>query len=105
MKWDRPPNDAQATRGGRLMMGGGSFSSSVMASVRRSAHHHLSLASSNSARLTAACAAGGQKRRFIADLCVAFGGRIAEELIFGYDKVTTGAQSDIEMATRMARPW
>ena len=34
---------------------------------------------------------------------MAFGGRIAEELVFGYDKVTTGAQSDIEMATRMAR--
>jgi cell division protease FtsH len=43
------------------------------------------------------------RQKINADLCVAFGGRIAEELIFGYDKVTTGAQSDIEMATRMAR--
>jgi cell division protease FtsH len=43
------------------------------------------------------------RQKLHADLCVAFGGRIAEELIFGYDKVTTGAQSDIEMATRMAR--
>ena len=43
------------------------------------------------------------RQKLNADLCVAFGGRIAEELIFGYDKVTTGAQSDIEMATRMAR--
>jgi cell division protease FtsH len=43
------------------------------------------------------------RQKLYADLCVAFGGRIAEELIFGYDKVTTGAQSDIEMATRMAR--
>jgi cell division protease FtsH len=43
------------------------------------------------------------REKLNADLCVAFGGRIAEELIFGYDKVTTGAQSDIEMATRMAR--
>ena len=39
----------------------------------------------------------------MADLCVAFGGRIAEELIFGHDKVTTGAMSDIEQATRMVR--
>src|ERR1700739_124655 len=39
----------------------------------------------------------------LADICVAFGGRIAEELIFGHEKVTTGAMSDIEMATRLAR--
>jgi cell division protease FtsH len=31
------------------------------------------------------------------------GGRIAEEIIFGKDKVTTGASSDIKMATDMAR--
>jgi cell division protease FtsH len=43
------------------------------------------------------------RQKLYADLCVAFGGRIAEELVFGYEKVTTGAQSDIEMATRMAR--
>jgi cell division protease FtsH len=43
------------------------------------------------------------RQKLNADLCVAFGGRIAEELIFGYERVTTGAQSDIEMATRMAR--
>jgi cell division protease FtsH len=43
------------------------------------------------------------RQKLQADLCVAFGGRVAEELIFGYDKVTTGAQSDIEMATRLAR--
>ncbi|HEY5339276.1 MAG TPA: ATP-dependent zinc metalloprotease FtsH [Rhizomicrobium sp.] len=43
------------------------------------------------------------RQKMNADLAVAFGGRIAEELIFGHDKVTTGAQSDIEMATRMAR--
>ena len=41
--------------------------------------------------------------KIYADLRVACGGRIAEELIFGDDKITTGASSDIRMATDMAR--
>ncbi|HEX7025879.1 MAG TPA: ATP-dependent metalloprotease, partial [Gammaproteobacteria bacterium] len=36
-------------------------------------------------------------------IAVAFGGRIAEELIFGKDKVSTGAQNDIKGATSLAR--
>ena len=39
----------------------------------------------------------------IGSLAMFFGGRVAEEIIFGPDKVTTGAGNDIERATALAR--
>jgi cell division protease FtsH len=36
-------------------------------------------------------------------LAIMFGGRLAEELVFGPDNVTTGAASDIQVATQTAR--
>ncbi len=36
-------------------------------------------------------------------LCMLYGGRVAEEMTFGPEKVTTGAGNDIERATQMAR--
>ncbi len=38
-----------------------------------------------------------------ANLSIALAGRSAEEIFFGADKITTGAESDIAMATRLAR--
>ena len=41
--------------------------------------------------------------KLLADLRVACGGRIAEEMIFGADKITTGASSDIRMVSDITR--
>ncbi|MCB5425719.1 ATP-dependent metallopeptidase FtsH/Yme1/Tma family protein [Altererythrobacter sp. CC-YST694] len=38
-----------------------------------------------------------------ANLSVSMGGRVAEELVFGHDKVSSGASSDISYATSLAR--
>jgi cell division protease FtsH len=43
------------------------------------------------------------KRRLNSQIAALFGGRIAEEIIFGADAVTTGASNDIERATELAR--
>jgi cell division protease FtsH len=41
------------------------------------------------------------KEELLAKVCVLFGGRVAEELVFG--EVSTGAQNDLEKATEIAR--
>jgi cell division protease FtsH len=43
------------------------------------------------------------KAKCLAELCMAMGGRAAEELIFGADKVSNGASGDIKMATNQTR--
>ena len=43
------------------------------------------------------------KERLNSQISTLFGGRLAEELVFGSDQVTTGASNDIERATELAR--
>lgn len=43
------------------------------------------------------------RQQLEAKIATAFGGRVAEELIFGRDSVTTGASSDIDVATKIAK--
>ncbi len=46
----------------------------------------------------------GYQRQWLENkLAMIFGGRLAEQMIYGDDMVTTGASSDIQMATRIAR--
>jgi cell division protease FtsH len=42
-------------------------------------------------------------KEFTSQLAVAMGGRVAEELTFGKENITSGASGDIEQATKMAR--
>ena len=46
---------------------------------------------------------GFARRELTAKIAMMFGGRMAEELIFGEDEVTTGASDDIRQATNLAR--
>ena len=43
------------------------------------------------------------KEHLESQICSLFGGRIAEELVFGAEKVTTGASNDIKRTTELAR--
>jgi cell division protease FtsH len=43
------------------------------------------------------------KQRLQSQLCSLYGGRVAEELVFGPESITTGASNDIERATAIAR--
>jgi len=43
------------------------------------------------------------RQKLKADIAVAMGGRVAEEVVFGHEKVTSGAAMDFKMATQMAR--
>ena len=45
------------------------------------------------------------RQQIEAKLVMLYGGRAAEELVFGRERVTTGAQSDIQRATAMARSY
>lgn len=42
-------------------------------------------------------------QEMIAQLAMAMGGRVAEEIVFGANQVTSGASGDIQMATKLAR--
>jgi cell division protease FtsH len=43
------------------------------------------------------------KEKLFADLIIGMGGRAAEEIVYGHDKITSGASSDIQFVTKIAR--
>lgn len=43
------------------------------------------------------------KERLMSDMSMTMGGRVAEEVIFGHDSITSGAQADIRQSTAVAR--
>jgi len=43
------------------------------------------------------------KKEYLAQLDVCMGGRVAEELVYGKDNVTSGAHNDIVQATKIAK--
>uniref|UniRef100_A0A3Q0RP41 ATP-dependent zinc metalloprotease YME1L1 n=1 Tax=Amphilophus citrinellus TaxID=61819 RepID=A0A3Q0RP41_AMPCI len=43
------------------------------------------------------------RSQLLAQMDVSMGGRVAEEIIFGHDYITTGASSDFDSATRIAK--
>lgn len=43
------------------------------------------------------------KAQIIDRICFCLGGRLAEEIVYGDDKITTGAQNDLEKSTKLAR--
>ena len=45
------------------------------------------------------------KQRLLGQITSLFGGRVAEEIIFGKDAVTTGASNDIERAQKLPETW
>ncbi len=71
-------------------------------------HHHLvppaDLLSSRSPHSEERLESGLYSRQYLENqMAVALGGRIAEELIFGDDDITTGASGDFQQVTRIAR--
>ena len=48
---------------------------------------------------------GYSRQYLITRIIIAYGGRIAEEMVSGFDGSTTGASADIQAATNIADKW